>query len=250
MKSRLVIAFLLTLASAGAAMGQDHLIPDTGQLAKPDDYKSKVRYIFARAFAQNVPVRVIVSPSFKAEYAVGLRVPSRRMIDLVGTEILVLDPSAPVWDSHLLEILERSRAECREAGEAITPREEDMYRELKSRAPADYREISVKRHARVIPADLALKITSIWEDALLGVRHPKEPIVVEDGDRYDFSGTPRPRRFWGTLSGHVDSPEADSQTGRLVALVETMADYARGQADLDTLRTKVEAVEDGAKKLP
>ncbi len=58
-----------------------------------------------------------------------------------------------------------------------------------------------------------------------GVIHP---------DTYYFSSVAplRPQRPYRL-------PDPDTRTGRLVSLVETMADYARGKADLETLERSI-----------
>jgi hypothetical protein len=101
----------------------------------------------------------------------------------------------------------------------------------------DHRKIKVDQRARPIPADLAAQIDAIWHVMLRNARQHRRTGVVCDGTTSHFSAlVPRGRH----LSGHVYSPEEDSKTGRLVALTETLADFASGKADLKKLTDQVE----------
>jgi hypothetical protein len=65
----------------------------------------------------------------------------------------------------------------------------------------------------------------------LAARHPTDRNVVVDGGDYCFSMKLAGR---GTMSAAIWSP-SEGKTSALVALGETLGDYARGQADEATL---------------
>ena len=221
---------LVTIAFDASA--QDHLIPDADVLVDPDSYRLKVRHVFDEAFASGVTVRAVVLPSFKDEYAVGLRITAE------GAEAFVLEPSSRIWNSELLGMYEAGKiAELGDDGKTIPLEEIRSYRELKERTPADYRDIKVRRRARPLPKDVASKIESLWGKMLLGVRHPDRPILGKDGVTYHFSAWIRGR---GDLSGHVWSPEPGTKPGQLAALSVVLADYSRGDADPKLLSEQLE----------
>ena len=72
---------------------------------------------------------------------------------------------------------------------------------------------------------------------LLDVRHVEKPDDIMDGVTYHFSAWIGVR---GEISGHTDSPEEESKTGRLAVLADAMGDYARGKVDWDQLKEKLE----------
>lgn len=228
----LVLAFLMLMAQSATA--QDHLIPDNDVLVDPDSYKLKVRHVFRDAFENRVTIRVIVLPSFKDEYAVGLR-------EKDGTsEVFLLEPSSRIWATELLEMYEEGKIRMVATGGKQVPLEEnEHYKALKETAPADYRQIKARRKARPIPADVAKNIKAIWDEMLLSVRHPAEPMLGADGVMYYFSAS-IPWR--GDISGHIWSPEPDSKTGRLVALANSLVGYAKGELTLEEVETRQKTV--------
>lgn len=149
--------------------------------------------------------------------------------------IFVLELSAKLEDSLRLEATEKMLR----SGGKLTSHEERFYRALKARAPADYRQIKIVRSSRALPWKQAREITDLWRDALLDVRYPQKASFVLHGETYRFSG--EFPSFRGMLSGHVMMPEPETRTARLVALVETMADYTRGKVELETLGERIEA---------
>ncbi len=169
MKTHL-IALGLLVALAQPASAQDHLVPDTSAFADPDSYLLKIRHVFAPAFERDVTLRALVLRSFEKEYVVGLRIGD------AGAEAFVLEASSSIWDTELLEMYKTG-----EIGPTITldgkeiPLEQDEeYKALKKRTPADYRDIKAVRRARPLPRDLTEGIKKLWEVMLLGVRHPEE----------------------------------------------------------------------------
>ena len=64
---------VLLIALPHSVSAQDHLEPDVDAFVDPDSYLLKIRHIFARAFDEGVILRALVLPSFRDEYAVGLK---------------------------------------------------------------------------------------------------------------------------------------------------------------------------------
>lgn len=231
MKTRHAVLTAL-LAFAPAASAQDRLVPDADVLTHPDPYLLKVRDVFERAFDEGVTSRAIVLPSFEVEYAVGLRKTKE------GVEAFVLKASSSIWDVQLLKEYEEGRLyQLTRDGKKVPFEKSLVYQKLKKSTPSDHRKIKTELRTRSIPRDLAAKIDALWRDMLLSVAHPAQPADGVDGVTYHFSAWVSER---GTLSGHVWSPEPDTNTGRLVALTETLAEYASGKADLKKLTEQVE----------
>lgn len=224
---------IVLIAIAHSTSAQDHLIPDADGLGvTPRSYGQKAREVFANAFEVGVTSRAIVFPSFEVEYAVGLRKTKE------GVEVFVLRASSSIWEVELREMHEDGTLRVLdEDGKPVPLDQNEEYQELKKRTPPDHRKIKVNQRAQPIPADLAAQIDAIWHLMLRNSRQHRHTGVDCDGITYHFSAlAPRGRR----LSGHVWSPEEDSKTGRLVALTETLADFASGKADLKNLNAEVE----------
>jgi hypothetical protein len=226
------VALLVVLAHPTSA--QDHLIPDTSVFADPDSHLLKCRHVFAPAFKDDVTLRALVLGSFEKEYVVGVEVGD------AGAQAFVLEASSSIWDTELLEMYKTG-----EIGRTITPdgkevplEEDEGYKELKKRTPADYRTITPIRRARPLPRDLADGIKMVWEVMLLDVRHPKRSGDGLDGVEYHFSASVQER---GDISGHIWSPGAESKTGQLARLAEALANFARGAGSLETLTTRLES---------
>jgi hypothetical protein len=227
-----MLSLALIAICASSLRAQEHLIPHTDVFTDPDEYKLKMRHIFAQAFDRGVKLRVLVTPSFSKEYVAGLVEKDRTI------EVFVLEPSSAIWDTELIRMYESGEiGALAKDGKALPLEKNSSYQELKKSTPADYRAIKAKRQARPVPPDVAGVLKEIWKEMLLNVRHPAEPEDGLDGTTYDFSAWISGR---GELSGHTWSPEPESKTGRLTKLADTLSDYARGKADLDTLKERLE----------
>jgi hypothetical protein len=225
--------FTVLIAIAHSASAQDHLIPDADGLGvTPRSHGQKAREVFAKAFEAGVTSRAIVFPSFEVEHAVGLRKTKK------GAEAFVLRASSSIWEVEFREMHDDGRLRVVDEDDKLVPLDQnEEYQELKKRTPLDHRKIKVDQGARPIPADLAAQIDAIWHVMLCKAQQHHHTGIDCDGITYHFSAlVPRGRH----LSGHVSSPEEDSKTGRLVALTETLADFASGKADLKRLSEQVQ----------
>jgi hypothetical protein len=228
-----MLSLALIAICASSLRAQDHLIPDTDVFTDPDEYKLKMRHIFARAFEDDVKLRVLVTPSFSAKESVaGLNETDN------AVEAFVLEPSSSIWDTELLKMYATGEIGLASTmdGKEIPLEQDKAYQKLKKNTPADYRAIKAKRLARPIPKEVAGEIKGLWKEMLLNVKHPAESEDGLDGTTYDFSAWIYGR---GDLSGHIWSPKPESKTGRLTRLADTLADYARGKADLDKLKGRL-----------
>ena len=220
-------ALALVIASARCAIGQDHLIPDASVFVDPDPYRLKARHIFAPAFAKDVQLRVLVLPSFEDEFVAGLR---RKGEDV---EAFVMRPSSNIWATDVLKKYESGGLQAFKPGVGKIPLEKDeAYQDLKKRTPADFRTIKPIVRARPIPREIAGELAALWKALLLGVKYPDERILGTDGVTYEFSAR---LKADGEVSGHIWSPEPDTKMGRVVELVDGLADYADGKIELDKL---------------
>ncbi len=228
------VAIALLVALAHPASAQDHLIPDASAFADPDGYLLKCRHVFAPAFEHDIALRALVLKSFEKEYVVGLQIGD------AGAQAVVLEASSSIWDTELLEMYKTG-----EIGPTTTPdgkeiplEQDEEYKALKRRTPADYHAIKSVRRARPLPRDVADAIKALWKVMLLEVRHPKKSADGLDGTTYHFSAGVEGR---GDLSGHIWSPELESKTGQLARLAEALADFGRGAGSLKTLTARLEA---------
>jgi hypothetical protein len=229
-----VWSLALLVALALPARARDHLIPDTSAFADPDSYLLKCRHVFAAAFEHDATVRALVLKSFEKAYVVGLHVGDE------GAQAFVLEASSSIWDTELLEMYKTGEIGLTTTpdGKEIPLEENETYKDLKRRTPADYRVIKAVRRARPLPRDVADEIKALWEVMLLDVRHPKKSEDGLDGATYHFSAWVQGR---GDLSGNIWSPKPESKTGQLVRLAEALANFARGAGSLETLTTRLEA---------
>jgi hypothetical protein len=222
MKTRTIL-LVQFLSLVQAASAQEHLIPDSSVLVEPDGYLLKVSRVFTQAFEDRVSLRAIVFPSFEKEYAVGIQETRKG-----ETEVFVLSPSSQISDTEILKEYEEGKVRSYVNGKPVALQDDQNYQQLKKTTPDDYRKIKVTRRARPIPKDLADRVTALWHERLLEVRHPADLDLGTDGETYYLSAWVQGR---GQLSGHIWSPDPDLRTGRLAAVVTSLSDYSKGKAD-------------------
>ena len=90
-----IATLLLATALLGcSAKAQDYLEPERGIFAgdNGDNYYANVRQVFAPAYQPGVILRVVVIPSFRPEFVVGLRAGEK------GVEAFVTTPSCHIWN--------------------------------------------------------------------------------------------------------------------------------------------------------
>jgi hypothetical protein len=227
----MVAALSTLLAVTSSGLAQDHLIPDASAFVDPDEYELKLRHVFGQAFDGGVILRALILPSFKLEYAVGIKVVGDR------AEVFVIEPSSIIWDTKLIRMIEIGEIKQFGRDGKIMPLEQnETLNVLKKRTPADYRSIKVTRKAKSLPKELGDEIRDLWEKMLMDIRRSTEGVL--DVVTYHFSA------FFeghGEISGHVSSPAVESKTGRLVTLAETLADFARAKAELTNVKAKLDA---------
>ncbi len=213
------VTLALVLSWGSIAVAQDHLIPDTGVLADPDEYRLRVHHVFKAAFEWGVIGRVVSDE----EFVVGLRRTDQ------GFEAFRLEASSSIFDT--VRLLQFERGEIEEAGPdggAIPLEKNREYQALKKRTPADYRTIKAVEMKRPIPEALTDDIWSLWNTMLLGVRHPEKPINVLHGPATCYYSAFIFGR--GEVSGH----SGDAGTGPSLALAkvtERLDEYVRGKCD-------------------
>jgi len=161
MKSSFFALILAVLASR-AALAQDHLIPDVGVLVDPNEYHRKIRHVFGQAFDKDVTVRVVVLPSFKNEYLVGVRIKDE------VAEAFLLEPSSMIWGTELVRLYTSGHIQRFGGGREVVLDDDEKFQEMKRRTPADYRTIKANRKARPIPRDIADQLEKILGRHALG----------------------------------------------------------------------------------
>jgi hypothetical protein len=90
----------------------------------------------------------------------------------------------------------------------------------------DPREIKVRRKQATLDPELARRLVDAWRRMLVGVRHRRQDRMGLDGVNYHFACL-----GFGceTLSGRTWSPPPESPAGRLVALSESLREYAESK---------------------
>lgn len=123
-----LLSLALVAVCAPLARAQEHLIPAADVFENPDDYDLKVRHVFTRVFDKGVTLRVLVTPSFVKEYAVGLFVTDKKV------EVFVLEPSSQIWNTELIKMYEEGKLMAyTRKGKKIPLEENEAYKRLKKR---------------------------------------------------------------------------------------------------------------------
>jgi hypothetical protein len=222
------VAFVVTLSHSVSA--QEHLVPDVDAFADPDSYLLKARKVFIHAFDNGVVARVLVLPSFRKEFCIGVSAEGE------AVEAFVLEASYSIWSTVLVDDCQEEIDTLVLNGENVPPELLGSLKAFKKQA-VEFRTIKAMKRSRSIPRELCEEIKAVWEKVLLDVRHPKEDVNGLDGVSYHFSTFIKGR---GDLSGQTWSPNEGSKMDRLTSLAETIGEYARGKVDLTMLKKKLE----------
>lgn len=227
-----IAAILLATALFGhLAAAQDHLEPQNGIFAEEENsrgYFGNVRRVFAPAYASGVILRVVILPSFRPEFAVGLRETEK------GVEAFDITASSHIWNLELLHDYESGRIICVDKdGKEIPLEKNESYQKLKQRTPGDISKITPMTIAKPLPEPLAGEVAlserlkAVWKKALLDTRYPKELHRGNDGSDYYFSMYVQDR---GVVSGQIWSPDEHTRMGDLIHLVSQVSAYANDKA--------------------
>ena len=204
------------------AQDVDHLLPETSFYADSFliDYELLVAGLLGDE-ALDISPKVVVLPSFRLEYAVGIE------SNGVGCNIVHAEVRFNVW-------LYFSGALNFDDLDDETKREFESY----PKSPTD---IPIDITRQMITSQLCSSITNAWNEVLLATRYPEPSgleVIILDGTYYHFSSSVD---GVGVVTGQTHSPRHDSLPGLLVQLSESMRIFAQngGQSDLNNLEQAV-----------
>lgn len=233
----LTAAFCIGFAALTAtAIAQDQLAPETGVLGEaPDEYRMKLRYVFADAYTSDVVLRVVILESFEPEEVVGVRKTD------TGYEVFRMLPSSTVWDTEVVRLFGAVAAdELSKEGGGRAPDQSEPFQGLKQRTPSDYHSITARTQRAGIAAPIAERIANVWQTMLLDARHPKDPLFCVDGTSYHFSMEISMR---GVVSAQTHSPAEDTRAWKLTQLAHGLSRYAGGKTDTQGVCELLNALE-------
>ena len=217
-RNLLAIALLLLIGErciAGEA--NDHLRPNTSYAVDPDLYERMLSDVFRPIYHErDLTLAVLITPSVKPERVVGIRKRGKR------NEVVAAAARQSIWnyvDVESYEAEQRGEPYSAMIGEAD-------YKEQRAQLSGSYRDVPLDTAYAPLDAELAKRIATVWQSALLSARQPVEPKVGLDGTTFTFS-------MWvygyGIVSGSTWSPTAGSDMHSLVALSSVLAKFAKGQ---------------------
>lgn len=224
-------ALSVLLSPIAETSAQEHLVPVPDSFGVPNEYHEKIRTLFQQGFQQDVVLRVLILESFSTESLVGIRRTPE------GFEAFSLRAETSIGDTELLKEYEKGRIFLLDRDGNRTPGiETKQYRDLKSRTPADFRDIGVERSQRRLPRQTFDQIVDIWRTMLRETRYPQKYREGKDGTDFYFAM----RDSNGvSMSGKVWSPNHSTKTEQLVQLAEELRGYAKSQRSEDQLNAMV-----------
>lgn len=201
MISRIFFIILLIATNVkGAEIQQNHLNPELSVFTDVvwlTDYYSRLVEIFSEAYDNNLPmnsilIRAIVTPSFKNEYAIGVR---RQGDKYIAFKLTAEDS---VW-VKIRELSEKNKL--------------GNLQQLK---------IGVNVSEMELSKQLYTSINKSWQKMIMNTKYPQNAMTGLDGISYHFTDS-------NLRSGRTWSPEPESQTGYLVKLTELLGQFTESQ---------------------
>ncbi len=212
MKTMLKI-FVITLLYISVANAGEHLEPEdslfTGLFMQ--GYESLVIEYLSEAKEKDVRVKVLVFPSFSAEYALGIKENNNKYF------IFQVRPKIQIWAHRRMILMKKEQKRALEAGESVNYADE--LSELESGLPQDPMKIEKIKCKTEISSRLAESIIAVWKKMLFETKYKKKEGFGLDGTTYHFSM----KVGYKNMAGKVWSPNKKSKTGKLVSLTESMS---------------------------
>jgi hypothetical protein len=217
MNLRALIAFLAILSTGyPAVQAQDHLEPEEGILEMDEDswdYSKRLRTILLKDAATYHLARMVWLPSFAPESVVtvvrhdeGFLTPDDQLTYFVEYAVV----EKPLWGAE------------------------------------NVRAVKVKKSRANLDRKTAEAVQEVWRLMLRTVRYPDKHRDGLDGETYRFSrGVPlldrgRPSLVGGFEHGQIWTPDAGSMTRELVAIGESLKNYALARPEeKDNLRAEI-----------
>ena len=238
---KIVLLFVAAVLSVAPAYSQpqrpDHLMPEDSLLSGGPSvvssrYNELVVYVFSDGYSRDVTLRAVVLPSFSLEYLVGLR--DDKIAGGTGYRVFYLRPSIHLWDYEILRLMQTGEMVQGSSNpkDDVAKLQADEIAKLKSRLPANPRDVPLTRCEKPLDATVAQRVSAAWSSILHETRYPPAGPMLRftDGTTYHFSGYFREEGF-RFLAGQTRWPEPDSKPGRLAELADTLVRYCDGKAD-------------------
>lgn len=199
------------------ANAQDHLEPEPAVLSDRDPYYSKLQEVFAHGYRPEVILRIVIAPSSIPEEVAGIR----KTAD--GYQAFAVTSESAVWDTYFI-------LTARPSG--------DVLRNLKRRAPSDYREIVTHVYSAPISLKVVQRLVQIWQEMLLNTRKPTDRSIGLDGTTYRFDLLSIKGK-----SAEVWSPKKGTKALALVQIGIALSKYARHQLNEKELTRTLQTFE-------
>ena len=229
-----IVAWLML---AGAAFAADRLMPEPSVFAGDDftrEYDAMVVSALADAYSADVKVRAVVFPSFRTEYAIGLKEKQSSYV------AFCLRPELQLWGYETLKMMKAgSIKNITTGGPVDQERDKRDVAKLEASLPASFRDVPIIAGEIPLERDVALRLVDLWEAMLRQTRYDREVGIGFDGVTYHFSM----RSGNQDLAGQVWSPAPESTTGLLVRIVETLRHLCDGRAQSIGVQLRVQADE-------
>lgn len=224
-----LVLFVSGFLAARAGAYEDHLEPldsiYTGLALF--DYQVMVAKYFEQGpgwkdHDQDLVASVIVIPSFMREYRIGIEYTKGKY------SIVTITPEVTLFMFHTMQ---QRKAERQAGGPDAAKKADDELTWIKNfrdqgRAPPEKLEdIKRERCVRAIDKPLAEKILRVWYAMLRRTRYTDDPMTGRGWEGVSYHFTMTLAEF--IMGGRAWSPPEESNTGRLVAVAETMRRYCR-----------------------
>jgi hypothetical protein len=183
------------------------------------EYEQMVLHALREADEREVLVRAFVFPSFRPEYAIGIRKNEE------SHTIFKVSPKVQLWGYESLEMMKNEQVTVLEDGSFV--RDVDGIKALEEAYPENYLDVPLVRCDAEVESDLANDIVALWEQMLFETRYEKSNSLGMDGTTYHFSM----QVGFQTLAGKTWSPNNETRAGKLVALTHAMSAYCEESSE-------------------
>jgi hypothetical protein len=187
-------------------------------------YQANLRRVFRDAFAPQVRLRALITPSFAPESMVGLRQAG------VGHEIFALRPRRQIWLYQAIRHYRYGRASVMSLDGTDPARqsakESAELARLEKDLPADPADMPLSRCAVTVDPALAAEVIAAWRTMLAAVETEEDLMPGLDGTTYVFSMETGGR----SLAGETWTPNEGTAPARLARLAEAMHRYCEKRA--------------------
>jgi hypothetical protein len=196
----------------------EHLEPEESRFTRMpflENYYQTVISALEVTYKPDIKVKAIVLPSFRPEYAVGIKKNNGIY------HVFHKQPSLSYWGYTSLELMKQENIKVIKDGKS--QRDLKGIQRIESRYPKNFRDIKINTCERTLEETLAIKIIAAWEIMLLQTSYTLESTGGLDGTTYHFSNN--------RMAGQTWSPSARTKPGKLVAITDSLIKYCLGTVE-------------------